>query len=256
MLSSAQNVTSLVDQDKVARELGVNTDKDDVAAVASRKEADTMKAALIDAYSAASSAILDRVKLLSLEIEGKGGVPTATVEVVGGTLASASASASASGPTTGEVSSLTSTVSAVSAETDTATSPLVSSSSTAPSPSLSSSSVHPESVVDAQATPAAVSDLIEKRTQALTKDFDAACKQLQRWDDLNSDKHWLLCINRLKVKNQWGSALKKINDLASSSADNKFKGEAVSREVLKEVPGPAPHSPCTVHCVLCNVKSC
>lgn len=243
MLLSAQHVTSLVDQDKVARELGVNTDKDDVAAVASRKEADTMKAALVDAYSAASGAILARVKLLSLEIEGKGGVPTATVEVVGGT------SASASGPTTGEVSSLTSTASAVSAETDTATTPSVSSSSSAPTPSASSSSL-PESVVDAKATPAAVSDLIEKRTQALTKDFDAACKQLQRWDDLNSDKHWLLCINRMKVKNLWGSALKKINDLASSSADNKSKGEAVSREVLNEVPGPTQ----PLYCALCNVK--
>jgi hypothetical protein len=231
VLLSAQNVTSLVDQDKVARELGVNTDKDDVAAVASRKEADTMKAALIDAYSAASSAILDRVKLLSLEIEGKGGV-----------ICDTSASASAPGPTIGEVPSSTSTVSA---ETVTVTPPSVSSSSSVPTPSASSSSLS-ESSVDAKASPAAVSDLIEKRTQALTKDFDAACKQLQRWDDLNSDKHWLLCINRMKVKNLWGSALKKINDLASSSADNKFKGEAVSREVLNEVPGPTQ----LMYCVL------
>jgi hypothetical protein len=238
VLLSAQNVTSLVDQDKVARELGVNTDKDDVAALASRKEADTMKAALVDAYSAASSAILDRVKLLSMEIEGKGGVPTAT-----------SASASASGPATGEVPSSTS---AVSAETVTVTSPSVSSSSSAPSPSLSSSSPSlPDSVAEAKATPAAVSDLIEKRTQALRRDFDAACKQLQRWDDLNSDKHWLLCISRMKVKNQWGSALKKINDLASSSADNKSKGEAVSREVLNEVPGPTR----PMHCALCTINS-
>lgn len=227
VLLSVQHVTSLVDQDKVARELGVNTDKDDVAAVASRKEADTMKAALIDAYSAASSAILDRVKLLSLEIEGKEGVPTATVEVVGDT------SASASDPTAGEVPSSTSA--------ETVTTPLVSLSSSAPTPV--------ESGVDAKATPAAVSDLIEKRTQALTKEFDAACKQLQRWDDLNSDKHWLLCINRMKVKNQWGSALKKVNDLASSSADNKSKGEAVSREVLNEVPGPTQ----PMYCVLLTV---
>ena len=222
-----------MDQDKVAKELGVNTDKDDVAAVASRKEADTMKAALIDAYSAASSAILDRVKLLSLEIEGKGEVPTATVEIVGDT------SATASGPTTGEVPSSTS------AEAVTVTTPLVSSSSYAASPSLSSSTL-PESVAEAKATPAAVTDLIEKRTQALTKEFDTACKQLQRWDDLESDKHWLLCINRMKVKNQWGSALKKINELASSSADNKSKGEAVSREVLNEVPGPTQ----PMYCVL------
>ena len=216
VLLSAQNVTSLVDQDKVARELGVNTDKDDLTAVASRKEADTMKAALIDAYSAASSAILDRIKLLSSEIEGKGECPTTSVPV--GIPVQDPSKGS------GETSSSTNTEAV-------AALPVPSSSASSPPFSLL-----PEPGTVAKVTPR-MTDLVEKRTQA-QKEFDAECKQLQRWDDLNSDKHWLLCINRLKLKNHWGHALKKINDLASSSADNKSKGEPVSREILYEVHDP------------------
>ena len=240
VLASAQGVTSLVDQDKVARELGVNTDKDDVLAVASRKDADTKKAALIDAYSAASSALLERVKLLTTEIEGKGdGGVTSTQGVIGDTSSSIPVGIPVQDPIKGAEETLSSTTT----ETATAT-PVPSSSSASPTPSLPPSSSLPgPTAAVVQVTPE-VADLTEKRTQA-QKEFDASCKQLQRWDDLNSDKHWLLCISRLKLKNQWGQALKKVNDLSSSSADNKAKGEPVSREVLYEVPGPTQHVYCS-----------
>jgi hypothetical protein len=37
------------------------------------------------------------------------------------------------------------------------------------------------------------------------------------------------------LKNKWGLVLKRINELAAASADNKIKGESVSRDILYEV---------------------
>ena len=241
VILSAKNVTALVNQDEVAKELGVNTDKDDAAAVASRKEADTMKYALIDAYSAMSSAILVQVKLLSTEIDKvcAGTVPLGTSGVTGETSTSIPVGTPVQDPTEGTVEKTEAEAEAVT------TLPVPSSSSSAAAaaaaaatlPSSSSSAPVPVSAetITTGKVSHDITKLLEMRIQAY-RDFDAACKQLQRWDDLNSDKHWLLCISRLKLRNQWGQALKKITDLSLSSADNKSKGEPVSREVLNEVP--------------------
>jgi len=49
----------LIDQDKVAMELGVNLDQEDKEAVASRKEAETNKASLVQALASKLTVLLD-----------------------------------------------------------------------------------------------------------------------------------------------------------------------------------------------------
>jgi hypothetical protein len=204
VLSNSVSVTTLIDQDLVARELGTNTDKDDATAVAARKEAETKKAALIEAYSAAASAILDKVKLLTSLIE---------------------ATAVQASP----VSASTNTTVNLSV---TETLPDVETTETAPIDALTPPTPAAETASDYQAM-----------RDAARKEFESSCKSLQRWDDLNADKHWLLCVGRLKLKNHWGLALKKIQDLSAASADNKPKGDLVPREILYEVRSTHAH-PC------------
>jgi hypothetical protein len=205
VLSSSVGVTALIDQDLVARELGTNTDKDDATALAARKEADTRKAALIEAYSATASAILDKVKLLTSVME------TTAVQT-----------------------------SPVSAATDTTANP----SATETLPAADAVATTPIEALTPPTPAAETASDYQAMRDAARREFESSCKSLQRWDDLNSDKHWLLCVGRLKLKNYWGLALKKIQDLSAASADNKPKGDLVPREILYEVRGTHDH-PCS-----------
>jgi hypothetical protein len=218
VLSNSVTVTALIDQDLVARELGTNTDKDDATAVAARKDAETKKAALIEAYSAAASAILDKVKLLTSLIEAT------AVDV-------------------SPVSFATDTTVNLSA---TETLPAVETTATAPIEALTPPTPAAETASDYQAM-----------RDAARKEFESSCKSLQRWDDLNADKHWLLCVGRLKLKNHWGLALKKIQDLSAASADNKPKGDLVPREILYEVRSTHAH-PCalmsSIRCIILDMR--
>ena len=188
-----------------------------------------------------SSAILVQVKLLSTEIDKvcAGKVPIGPSGVTGNTSTSVPVGTQVQDPTKGTVEKTEEESEAVRTLPVPSSSTAAAAAATLPSSSFSVPVPPPTPVLAETTTTGKVShnitELLEMRIQAY-KDFDAACKQLQRWDDLNSDKHWLLCISRLKLRNQWGQALKKITDLSSSSADNKTKGEPVSREVLNEVP--------------------
>ena len=187
VLTYATKVSELIDQDDVAKKLGVNVDKDDTAAVADRKEAETKKAALIEAYSASASAALDRLKSIQKQISDQKSKEILMIS--------------------GDPIIETQTQAATITHEENAT-----------------TSIQVEVEVD----------LVALHDTA-TKSFELCCKQLQKWDDLNAVQHWLLCIGRLKLKNQWGLALKKINDLSAAAADNKSKGDPVPRETLYEV---------------------
>ena len=187
VLTYATKVSELIDQDDVAKKLGVNVDKDDTAAVADRKEAETKKAALIEAYSASASAALDRLKSIQKQISDQ---KSKEVLVISGD-------------------------------------PIIETQTQA------ATITHEENATTSIQVEVEV-DLVALQDTA-TKCFELCCKQLQKWDDLNAVQHWLLCIGRLKLKNQWGLALKKINDLSAAAADNKSKGDPVPRETLYEV---------------------
>ena len=187
VLTYATKVSELIDQDDVAKKLGVNVDKDDTAAVADRKEAETKKAALIEAYSASASAALDRLKSIQKQISDQ---KSKEVLVISGD-------------------------------------PIIETQTQA------ATITHEENATTSIQVEVEV-DLVALHDTA-TKCFELCCKQLQKWDDLNAVQHWLLCIGRLKLKNQWGLALKKINDLSAAAADNKSKGDPVPRETLYEV---------------------
>ena len=180
-------MSELIDQDDVAKKLGVNVDKDDTAAVADRKEAETKKAALIEAYSASAGAALDRLKSIQKQISDQ--KSKEVLEISGDPI--------------------------IETQTQAAT------------------ITHEENATTSIQVEVEV-DLVALQDTA-TKSFELCCKQLQKWDDLNAVQHWLLCIGRLKLKNQWGLALKKINDLSAAAADNKSKGDPVPRETLYEV---------------------
>ena len=184
-------MSELIDQDDVAKKLGVNVDKDDTAAVADRKEAETKKAALIEAYSASASAALDRLKSIQKQISDQ--KSKEVLEISGDPI----------------IETQTQTQAATITHEENPT-----------------TSIQVEVEVEV--------DLVALHDTA-TKCFELCCKQLQKWDDLNAVQHWLLCIGRLKLKNQWGLALKKINDLSAAAADNKSKGDPVPRETLYEV---------------------
>ena len=207
---SADKVVSLIDEDAVARDLGVNIDKDDSAAVSSRKDADSKKSALSDAYSASAMAKLEEVKCYTKQIAHIGKSLTVPDNVN-----------TQSNSTNQDL------------EVTTKTDPPPTESSDLPSDStfqpITQSTV--TSIPDStDLTVAQLTVLVD----AAKKEFENMYKKLLRWDDINADKHWALCVGRFKLKNQWGMALKKINDLAAASADNKTK-EVVSRDTLYEV---------------------
>lgn len=187
----------------MAKKLGVNVDKEDVVAVAERKEADTKKAALVEVYSSSATAELDKMKLIQRQIIDKNNLKTdkegvdvhmvmlstEETKVEASTLLDAPSAA---------MGDFTSTLNQVEVE------------------------------VEIEADLVALCDTAQKA-------FEAHCKQLQRWDDLNTVNHWIIYLGRLKLKNQWGLALKKIHDLSAAAADNKSKGDPVPREILFEV---------------------
>ena len=182
----------LIDQDDVAKKLGVNVDKEDTVAVADRKDAETKKAALIEAYSASASAALDEVRSIQKQIIDQKSknilTPVPPSEMIPG----------------------------------------------APIIESQAATITLEENLTAPIELELQVDLVALYDIA-SKSFELFCKQLQKWDDLNAVQHWLLCVGRLKLKNQWGMALKKINDLSAAAADNKSKGDPVPRESLYEV---------------------
>ena len=208
---AAAAVTALITQDAVARDLGVNVDKDDAAAVAGRKESDAKKAALVEAAAAVAQAALDRLKLV-----GDMGC-TEAAGATDGTRAAAAAATTSSA--TGSAS--------ISTTSDSAT-------GSAPAPVTAGRDR--ASLLAALATTAGdhsrATFLSAERSRAIAE-FESSIKQLQKWDDLSKEAHWLLFVGRLKLKNRFGQVLKKINDMLASAADNK-KGEMVSREALFE----------------------
>lgn len=208
---SADRVVSLIDQDAVARDLGVNIDRDDSAAVTNRKDAESKKAALSDAYSAAAMAKLDEIKYYTKQL-----CHIEKSSIVSDDIASQSESS-----TNLDVDVPTKT------EPTTESSDLPSDSTFQP--------IAQSAVTFTFGSSEMTTSQLTVLADAAKKEFENVYKKLLRWDDVNADKHWALCVGRFKLKSQWGMALKKVNDLAAASADNKTKGEVVSRDVLYEV---------------------
>ena len=201
-------------------------DKDDAAAVASRKEADTKKSALIDSYSASASALLDLIglnKQISETEKTEKTEKTANTENTENTEGEKGEKGEQGekGEKEAEVISL---LQAVKIDQPTPPSLISSPSPTAP-PTPSSEEVALKTLNEHQ-------NIVKNK-----KDFELHYKLLQKWDDVTSERHWVLFLGRLRGKNQWGLALKKVAELGAAAADNKLKGETVSREVLYEVSG-------------------
>ena len=57
---------------------------------------------------------------------------------------------------------------------------------------------------------------------------------LQKWDDINADKHALLSLNRHKLAKSWGLALTSVNALLASQAEGKKNKEALNRQELEQ----------------------
>ena len=140
VINSANGIVLMIDHIAVATELGVKEDKENPVSVTSRKDAETKKAALIDALSTKALVLIDKIRLKEAKAED--------VDVI-------------------------------------------------------------------------------------VSEFETTMKELLKWDDINNEKHWQLCVNKWKYKSRWGLALKRINELLTSSADNKGK-DIVSRETLLE----------------------
>jgi len=157
IINGANSIVTMIDQKAVAMELGVKEDKENPASVTARKDADTKKTALIEAYSAKGVALIEKLRLVV-------------------------------------------------------------------SNSNSNSNSNGNNNDNNNAT-----DLIES-------EFEMTIKELSKWDDITSDKHWQLYISKLKHRRRWGLALKRVNELINSNADNKAK-EIVSRETLLEERG-------------------
>ena len=237
VLTCATNVSVLIDQDKVAKELGVNLDKEDTVAVSERKEIDVKKSALIESYSVSACAVLDKIKLINENIiniknSSQNNLIAREIEVERRVKRAAELYSEEERLRLEPLNStqfdyimnnqMTPELEAV--HTLQRTEALIQ------IPDLGPSS-------DDKLNQINITNLINLEITA-KNDFEILCKNLQRWDDLNLEKHWLIFLGKLKLKNQWGFALKKINELSSASADNKSKGgDIVSREVLYEVSG-------------------
>ena len=60
-----------------------------------------------------------------------------------------------------------------------------------------------------------------------------AIKSLQKWDDIDADKHWQLMLSKDKAAKNWGLVLKKINDLLTTTLESKpSKTNSLSRDDL------------------------
>ena len=67
IIKSANGIVAIIDQKSVAMELGIKEDKEDKIAVASRKDADTKKAALIEALAAKALAQYDKIRIENID---------------------------------------------------------------------------------------------------------------------------------------------------------------------------------------------
>jgi tripeptidyl-peptidase-2 len=66
----------------------------------------------------------------------------------------------------------------------------------------------------------------------LNSSFTKLLKDLSKWDDIHTDKHWLLCLNMYKSKLQHGKSLKLINELLIKVTENNAKIDNLSKELL------------------------
>jgi len=185
-------LTCHIDQNKVAAELGVNADKEDPAAVLARKESETLKAGLVEGYSAHTQALLDKIKVLKLSTELPISISYFPIK------STETENSINNEEKSDEIVSVIETI------------------------TLKDINANISNEVD-----------MNKSILDTTKDFEMVYKSLQKWEDLNTDKNWLLLTGNFKLKGKWGLVLKRVNELSSASADNK-KGEVVTREILNE----------------------
>ena len=182
VFAAADGVMSLINQQQLAMDLGVNIDKDDKEQVDARKESDVKKSALVEALSAKAVSFMSLYRL-----EGVSRSPY--INTSSAVAAATSASVA---------------VAAASAIVDAAIDAAVGNVEVA----------GPEYVEAAATAPVGVpsSTLVE---------FELVCKQLMKWDDINAEKHWFLCVGRHRAAGRHGSALKRVNELLAACADNK-----------------------------------
>jgi tripeptidyl-peptidase-2 len=68
----------------------------------------------------------------------------------------------------------------------------------------------------------------------LSTSLEDSLAQLRKWDNITADKHWKLWVTYNMWRCKWGTALKKLNDLLTASADNKNKDNMKREELYKE----------------------
>lgn len=64
--------------------------------------------------------------------------------------------------------------------------------------------------------------------------LQAAVKELQRWDDINADKHWQFLLERNKADGKIGLVLKKVTELITTAHEGKQKNDSLSVGDLHE----------------------
>lgn len=63
---------------------------------------------------------------------------------------------------------------------------------------------------------------------------EATIKELQKWADVNADKHWALVYGKHKLQKNWGTALKKVTEMISNVNDGKTVADTSYDKLLKE----------------------
>jgi hypothetical protein len=77
--------------------------------------------------------------------------------------------------------------------------------------------------------------LDQENSAALNEQLQTTVKELQRWDDINTDRHWQLNMDKNKAEGKTGAVLKKVLELISTLTEGKTKNDVVSIAELREV---------------------
>jgi hypothetical protein len=65
--------------------------------------------------------------------------------------------------------------------------------------------------------------------------LQAVVKELQRWDDVNADKHWQFLLEKNKADGKIGLVLKKVTEVIATASEGKQKNDSLSVGDLHEV---------------------
>eukprot|EP01041_Mallomonas_annulata_P006918 gene6918-14055_t len=223
VLQITDKIIGLVDKVALAASYGMNVDKDDQLAVSTRKEMDVTKSILIETLTAKAMTLCDILTLREKQEKISSTTSSLTLSADNLNIGTTTDNDILSEPKQGDVTA-----------SNNNTNNNITTSEEKKSESKIEDGNKNESKNESNDTNGSSGSSRSRSNSSIVSLLTATYKELERWDDVSADKYWYLVVYKNKLSSNYGAALKRINDLISSGADNKNKELVYKDRLLEE----------------------